>query len=416
MQTSTIYRAVLTLAWGQISIGQVVALSPEQVFAKASPSVVMVYATDKKAKGGSQGSGVVVSPGRVATNCHVLLKSKREKKLYQQIAVKQGDQLWPAQFVAGKLEYDTCLLAVADLPLPAVYIANTAGLRVGQRVYAIGAPSGLEFSLTDGLLSALRIKEGSKLIQTSAAISPGSSGGGLFDQEGNLIGITTFQLGTGTGLNFAYFADPILSLVTLSRVGADGLPTREAVASSVQAVLHKAVSDNRPSVSSFRLPVEASAWIEEMSRRLEQRLPSREYRIDFLRSVHYESTRAGLDPQLILGLIQIVSEFRKYDVAKNDARGYMHVQLGWVHLIGRPGDSLFDLRTNLRYGCTILRYYLDVEQGDLYRALLRYERAMAEGPGSAIDEATNLAFPNKVRAAWENQWAYVKQDRLKGGP
>ena len=169
------------------------------------------------------------------------------------------------------------------------------------------------------------------------------------------------------------------------------------LSTSVQAALHKAVSDARPSVSSFHNPMDAVDWLGEMSRRLEKRIPNREYRIDLLRSVHYEATRAGLDPQLVLGLMQVESGFRKYAVSSAGARGYMQVMPFWVKLIGRPEDSLFDLRTSLRYGCTILRHYLDIEKGDVFRALGRYNGSLGKPE-----------YPNMVRAAWQNQWAYEK--------
>ena len=180
-----------------------------------------------------------------------------------------------------------------------------------------------------------------------------------------------------------------------------GAQKYEPLSVSVQAALHKAVSDSRPSVSSFRNPIDAVEWLSEMSRRLEKRIPSREYRIDLLRSVHYEATRAGLDPQLVLGLMQVESGFRKYAVSSAGARGYMQVMPFWVKIIGRPEDSLFDLRTSLRYGCTILRHYLDIEKGDVFRALGRYNGSLGK-----------LEYPNMVRAAWQNQWAYEKATRL----
>jgi len=180
-----------------------------------------------------------------------------------------------------------------------------------------------------------------------------------------------------------------------------GAQKYEPLAASVQAALHKAVSDSRPAVSSFKTPMEAVDWLSTMSPRLEKRIPNRDYRIDLLRSVHYEATRAGLDPQLVLGLMQVESGFRKYAVSSAGARGYMQVMPFWVKLIGRPDDSLFDMRTSLRYGCTILRHYLDIEKGDLYRALGRYNGSLGQPE-----------YPNMVRAAWQNQWSYEKPARL----
>lgn len=180
-----------------------------------------------------------------------------------------------------------------------------------------------------------------------------------------------------------------------------GAQQYEPLSASVRGALHKAVSDSRPSVSSFKTPIEAADWLGEMSRRLEKRIPNRDYRIDLLRSVHYEATRAGLDPQLILGLMQVESGFRKYAVSSAGARGYMQVMPFWVKLIGRPEDSLFDLRTSLRYGCTIMRHYLDIEKGDLYRALGRYNGSLGKPE-----------YPNMVRAAWQNQWSYEKPTQM----
>ena len=177
-----------------------------------------------------------------------------------------------------------------------------------------------------------------------------------------------------------------------------GAQQYEPLSASVRGALHKAVSDSRPAVSSFRNSIDAVDWLGEMSRRLEKRIPNREYRIDLLRSVHYEATRAGLDPQLVLGLMQVESGFRKYAVSSAGARGYMQVMPFWIKVIGQPDDSLFDLRTNLRYGCTILRHYLDIEKGDLFRALGRYNGSLGKAE-----------YPNLVRTAWEKHWSWQPQ-------
>ncbi len=176
-----------------------------------------------------------------------------------------------------------------------------------------------------------------------------------------------------------------------------GAQQYEPLSASVQAVLSRSVSDRAPPKSSFQDSLAAIDWLAEMSRRLEKRIPNRESRLEFLRSVHYEATRAGLDPQLVLGLIQVESGFKKYAVSTAGARGFMQVMPFWVKLVGRSDDNLFHLRTNLRYGCTILRHYLDIERGDLYRALGRYNGSLGQ-PG----------YPNMVRAAWDQQWSYTR--------
>ncbi len=174
-----------------------------------------------------------------------------------------------------------------------------------------------------------------------------------------------------------------------------GAQKYEPLSASVQAALHKSVSDARPQATSFKNSLEAVDWLTEMSRRLEKRIPAQEYRLELLRAVHYEATRAGLDPQLVLGLMQVESGFRKYAVSTAGARGYMQVMPFWVRLIGLPSDNLFHLRTNLRYGCTILRHYLDIEKGDLFRALGRYNGSLGQPE-----------YPNMVKGAWDKQWTY----------
>ena len=174
-----------------------------------------------------------------------------------------------------------------------------------------------------------------------------------------------------------------------------GAQKYEPLSASIQAALSRTVSDRAPPRSAFQDSLDAVDWLVEMSRRLEKRIPDREGRLEFLRAVHYEATRAGLDPQLVLGLVQVESGFKKYAVSSAGARGYMQVMPFWIKLLGGNDDNLFHLRTNLRYGCTILRHYLDIEQGDLYRALGRYNGSLGQAE-----------YPNLVRGAWHGQWMY----------
>ncbi len=176
-----------------------------------------------------------------------------------------------------------------------------------------------------------------------------------------------------------------------------GAQKYEPLSDSVQSALSRSVSDRAPQRSSFQDSMDSIDWLTEMSRRLEKRIPDREARFEFLRSVHYEATRAGLDPQLVLGLIQVESGFKKYAVSTAGARGFMQVMPFWVKLVGSGDDNLFHLRTNLRYGCTILRHYLDLERGDIYRALGRYNGSLGQPQ-----------YPNIVRMAWQNQWSYAR--------
>ena len=186
----------------------------------------------------------------------------------------------------------------------------------------------------------------------------------------------------------------------------------EPLSASVQAALSKAISDQAAPYLAFHTEVEARAWLSAMSSRLAKRMPDQVAREEFLVTVHYEAKRAGLDPQLVLSLIQVESAFRKYAVSHAGARGYMQVMPFWVKLIGGGSDhNLFHLRTNLRYGCTILRHYLDIENGDLFRALGRYNGSLGRAP-----------YPNSVLQAWTGHWTYqlrpvdVAQDGRKPGP
>ncbi len=174
-----------------------------------------------------------------------------------------------------------------------------------------------------------------------------------------------------------------------------GAQKYEDLSASVRAGLHKAVSDQVVPFLAFDTAEEARVWLDEMSRKIERRIPDRRTREEFLVTAHYEAKRAGLDPQLVLGLIQVESNFRKHAVSRASARGYMQVMPFWITLAGNPGDNLFNLRTNLRYGCWILRRYLDIEHGDYFRALGRYNGSLGQAE-----------YPNMVVSAWQNNWKY----------
>ena len=169
----------------------------------------------------------------------------------------------------------------------------------------------------------------------------------------------------------------------------------EPLSASVQAALGKSVSDHATPFLAFETEAEARRWLAAMSQRLAKRIPDRVQREEFLVTVHYEAKRAGLDPQLVLGLIQVESNFRKYAVSRAGARGYMQVMPFWVRLIGTGEHNLFHLRINLRYGCVILRHYLDIERGNLFRALGRYNGSLGKPD-----------YPNMVERAWRRDWSW----------
>jgi len=176
-----------------------------------------------------------------------------------------------------------------------------------------------------------------------------------------------------------------------------GAQQYEPLAASVQAALQATVADRASPEPHFASITEKVNWLTEMSRRLERRIPDRDARHDLLKTVHYEAKRAGLDPQMVLGLIQVESGFKKYAVSSAGARGYMQIMPFWARLIGGKDTNLFHMRTNLRFGCTILRHYLDIENGDLYRALGRYNGSLGKPE-----------YPTMVRGAWEKQWGWPK--------
>ena len=175
-----------------------------------------------------------------------------------------------------------------------------------------------------------------------------------------------------------------------------GNQIEEQLSDSVRASMQAAIADRAPPVLLFKGGAsDAHRWLSEMSQRLERRIPDRKERTDFLKTVQYEAVRNGLDPQLVLGVIQIESNFRKYATSSAQARGFMQVMPFWVRSIGEPGHNLFRLRINIRYGCVILRHYLNVENGDYFRALGRYNGSLGKPE-----------YPNLVLSAWKGTWTY----------
>lgn len=178
------------------------ALEPDALYEKLEPSSWGVVRFDADGRATGLGSAVVIGPGRLITNCHVL-KGARAFQVTK-LNVSYGGTL---EFADP--ERDLCQIKVANFFAPAVEIGDVDKLRVGQKVYALGNPQGLESTLSEGLVSSLRhiSENGLPLIQTTAAISPGSSGGGLYDRDGKLVGITTFLRQGGQNLNFAHPAN-----------------------------------------------------------------------------------------------------------------------------------------------------------------------------------------------------------------
>ena len=178
--------------------------------------------------------------------------------------------------------------------------------------------------------------------------------------------------------------------LTLSAAVHAGAQLEEPLADKVRTALAASVADTAPPRPSFENIDDRLAylrWLGAMSERLKKRKSEHAVRVEFLEAVWYESKRAGLEPALVLGLIQVESGFRKYAISSAGARGYMQVMPFWTRNIGNGEPStLFHMQTNLRFGCVILRHYLDVEKGDLFLALGRYNgsRGRAEYPNAVL--------------------------------
>jgi soluble lytic murein transglycosylase-like protein len=185
----------------------------------------------------------------------------------------------------------------------------------------------------------------------------------------------------------------LLLLLPLQALG--GAQEREHLSAMMRNRLAAAVGDRPAPRLVFKRSEDGERWLSVMSERLARRIPDRKQRLELLRTIHFEALRAGLDPQLVLGVIEVESGFRKYAVSRAGARGYMQVMPFWTAEAGRPRDNLFHLRANLIYGCWILRRYLDQEKGDYWRALGRYNGSLGKP-----------RYPDTVLAAWKGRWKY----------
>ncbi|MBI3045140.1 MAG: trypsin-like peptidase domain-containing protein [Betaproteobacteria bacterium] len=193
--------------------------APEQVFSQASQSVAMVYAVEPTGRITGRGSGVFLERGVLLTNCHVIARGTTFLAGYRQ---KRS----PARLVAYDADRDLCALHVGGLDVVPARIGDAWSVQVGQRVYAIGTPEGFELTLSEGVISGLREAPAGRYLQTTAALSEGSSGGGLFDSEGRLIGIAAFVYSAGQSLNFAA---PVNWAVGLASRASGGAASTESV-------------------------------------------------------------------------------------------------------------------------------------------------------------------------------------------
>lgn len=198
---------ILLIAGTTIACSNTWAQTPDVLFEQISPSIWSVLTYDPNGRPLRQGSAVVIATGKLVTNCHVLTRART-------VDIAKDNVKYRASLEFADTQRDLCQIQVRNFTAPAVKTGAVKDLRVGQRVYAIGSPKGLELTMSDGIISSLRSTstDDQPLIQTTAAISAGSSGGGLFSSEGLLIGITTFVVKDSQNLNFAHPADWIADI------------------------------------------------------------------------------------------------------------------------------------------------------------------------------------------------------------
>lgn len=164
---------------------------------------------------------------------------------------------------------------------------------------------------------------------------------------------------------------------------------KTTVDEKLKELLIEAIEDT----SGFTDRFDAEVWLLDMSTRMAQQVPDPQERLEILKHVHQEATRAKLEPELVLSVIEVESNFDRYAISWVGARGLMQIMPFWLREIGHPRDNLFDIQTNLRFGCTILSYYLDIEKGNMTRALARYNGSLGK-----------THYPKKVFRAMNNKW------------
>ncbi|XXQ67265.1 lytic transglycosylase domain-containing protein [Neisseriaceae bacterium B1] len=174
-----------------------------------------------------------------------------------------------------------------------------------------------------------------------------------------------------------------------------GAQREETLSDDVASIMRHSVEHASPPRLVFQRAADGQRWLNDMSVRLTRFVDDELYRRRLLIMIQYEAARADLDTQVILGLIEVESAFRQYAISNVGAKGLMQVMPFWQRYIGSASHNLFDVRTNLRYGCTILRHYVNIENGNLHRALARYNGSLGSNK-----------YPNAVLGAWKNRWQW----------
>ena len=166
----------------------------------------------------------------------------------------------------------------------------------------------------------------------------------------------------------------LLGAVLLLHLAGANAATMERPDDAMRSILIKAVESS----DSFKDRFDAEVWLTDMSTRLEPRVKDPRERLTILKTVHYEAQRANLDPELVLAVIDVESRYDRFAISSAGAQGLMQIMPFWLDEIGHPEDNLFTISTNIRLGCTILKYYLDMERGNLVRALARYNGSIGK--------------------------------------
>lgn len=186
-------------------------------------------------------------------------------------------------------------------------------------------------------------------------------------------------------LNTLFFPVALLFFST----GLATAATTERPDNELRMLLEKTIGES----DSFKDRFDAEVWLMDMSNRLKSRVPDDDTRLELLKNIHYESKKAGLDPELVLAVINVESNFNRWAISHAGAQGLMQIMPFWLKEIPQAGDNLFDIRTNLRFGCTILKHYLDKEKGDRQRALARYNGSLGK-----------VWYPNRVFDVLSKRW------------
>ena len=181
----------------------------------------------------------------------------------------------------------------------------------------------------------------------------------------------------------------LILLIANTLVTTQSLADSQSIDPRLRQILTEAINSSE----SFDDRFHAEVWLLDMSNRLKRFVKDEEIRLAMLKQIHLEATRSDLQPELVLALIEVESHFDTYAISKSGAQGMMQIMPFWLNEIGRPDDNLIDMKTNLRMGCTILKYYMDMEKNDLHKALARYN-------GSAGSKV----YSNKVLKALQYHW------------